>query len=576
MITQSWFSRVGLFSSQFFFYSFYCFCLSDAGSMTSDLVKGSRTIISLFAILDRKSKIDPDDQEGIRVDTDIEVALIGNSGSGYSTIIGLIERFYDPLKGSILIDEVDIKAYHLRSLRSRIALSCRLLKNPTQIIEAPSTMEEEEEPLPEECYFINGLIGGLASEATVKNSYMVAALHSIRKSPGEEENDQKKLIGMACAFNATIWDVLVDPDYQILYEAPSKDSEANAALLDYVISVSSSTKDRMSRRSFSKKQKIPISAKVYTMAELQSATNGLSEENFLGEGSLGSVYKADLPNRQASEMAISNTDYVAPEHIQNGFDSVKGDISAFGVLLLELLTGTRPFDGRRPPDSRLFADLLPFTLCSFDGPSISSICHRREKEVMEAMCDSWRSRVSNHISRHNYRSTLSDFEVVVLGGKGWAGYHSGPEARSQNQPLYQCKELKIGSYLRVAAASANPPHFIHLCYKPPSGPAKTKLALVGRGLTFDNGGYNIKTGPGYSIELMNFDMGGLAAVLGAAKALGQIKPPGAEVHFIVAACENMISGTGMRLGDIVTASNGKTIEVARCTKIINPNTKDAK
>ncbi|KAF7148900.1 hypothetical protein RHSIM_Rhsim03G0257100 [Rhododendron simsii] len=129
----------------------------------------------------------------------------------------------------------------------------------------------------------------------------------------------------------------------------------------------------------------------------------------------------------------------------------------------------------------------------------------------------------------------------------------------------QCKELKMGSYLGVAAASANPPHFIHLCYKPPSGPAKTKLALVGKGLTFDSGGYNIKTGPDCTIELMKRDMGGSAAVLGAAKALGQIKPPGVEasnfVHFIVAACENMISGTGMRPGDIITASNGKTIEV---------------
>lgn len=125
----------------------------------------------------------------------------------------------------------------------------------------------------------------------------------------------------------------------------------------------------------------------------------------------------------------------------------------------------------------------------------------------------------------------------------------------------QCKELKMGSYLGVAAASANPPHFIHLCYKPLGGSVKTKLALVGKGLTFDSGGYNIKTGPGCSIELMKFDMGGSAAVLGAAKALGQIKPAGVEVHFIVAACENMISGTGMRPGDILTASNGKTIEV---------------
>ncbi|XP_008803712.2 leucine aminopeptidase 2, chloroplastic-like [Phoenix dactylifera] len=125
----------------------------------------------------------------------------------------------------------------------------------------------------------------------------------------------------------------------------------------------------------------------------------------------------------------------------------------------------------------------------------------------------------------------------------------------------QCKELKMGSYLGVAAASSNPPHFIHLCYKPPGGDVKRKLAIVGKGLTFDSGGYNIKTGPGCSIELMKFDMGGSAAAFGAAKAIAQIKPPGVEVHFIVAACENMISGTGMRPGDIVTASNGKTIEV---------------
>lgn len=49
----------------------------------------------------------------------------------------------------------------------------------------------------------------------------------------------------------------------------------------------------------------------------------------------------------------------------------------------------------------------------------------------------------------------------------------------------QCKDLKMGSYLGVAAASANPPHFIHLSYKPPTGPVKAKLALVGKGLTFD-------------------------------------------------------------------------------------------
>lgn len=56
-------------------------------------------------------------------------------------------------------------------------------------------------------------------------------------------------------------------------------------------------------------------------------------------------------------------------------------------------------------------------------------------------------------------------------------------------------------------------------------------------------------------------MGGAAAVLGAARALAEIRPP-VEVHLVIAACENLISGTAMRPGDIVTASNGRTIEVA--------------
>lgn len=49
----------------------------------------------------------------------------------------------------------------------------------------------------------------------------------------------------------------------------------------------------------------------------------------------------------------------------------------------------------------------------------------------------------------------------------------------------ECEELKMGAYLGVAAASTNPPKFIHLCYKPPSGTVTAKLAIVGKGLTFD-------------------------------------------------------------------------------------------
>lgn len=121
-----------------------------------------------------------------------------------------------------------------------------------------------------------------------------------------------------------------------------------------------------------------------------------------------------------------------------------------------------------------------------------------------------------------------------------------------------CEKLGMGSYLGVAKASDLPPKFIHLTYKPSTTPRR-KLAIVGKGLTFDSGGLNIK-GAGSGIETMKTDMGGAAATLGAAKAIAQIKPD-VEVHFISAVTENMISGKAMRPGDILTASNGKTIEV---------------
>ena len=122
-----------------------------------------------------------------------------------------------------------------------------------------------------------------------------------------------------------------------------------------------------------------------------------------------------------------------------------------------------------------------------------------------------------------------------------------------------CQALGMGAYLGVAQGSDLPPKFIHLTYRP-EGAVQRRVALVGKGLTFDSGGYNLKTA-GSQIEMMKYDMGGSAAVLGAARAIAELKTPGVEVHVIVAACENMISGGAVHPGDILTASNGKTIEI---------------
>ncbi len=122
----------------------------------------------------------------------------------------------------------------------------------------------------------------------------------------------------------------------------------------------------------------------------------------------------------------------------------------------------------------------------------------------------------------------------------------------------ECENLGMGAYLAVAKGSDLEPSFIHLTYTPKN--TKSKVVLIGKGLTFDSGGYNLKVGAS-QIEKMKYDMGGSASVLGAARAIAELKPNNIEVHFIVASCENMINGSALHPGDIVKASNGKTIEV---------------
>lgn len=125
----------------------------------------------------------------------------------------------------------------------------------------------------------------------------------------------------------------------------------------------------------------------------------------------------------------------------------------------------------------------------------------------------------------------------------------------------ECEALNMGGYLAVQQGSKFPPQFVHLTYRPDGATGDLpKVALVGKGLTFDSGGYNLKAGAGSMIEMMKFDMGGCASVLGACKAIAQLRPKNVEVHFITAVCENMISAEAVRPGDILVASNGKTIE----------------
>ena len=120
----------------------------------------------------------------------------------------------------------------------------------------------------------------------------------------------------------------------------------------------------------------------------------------------------------------------------------------------------------------------------------------------------------------------------------------------------EIERMGMGAFLAVSKGSVQPPKFIHMKYTGKN--VKKKIAIIGKGLCFDSGGMDLK--PPSSMLTMRDDMSGAACVLGVMSVLKDFNPD-VEVHGIIAACENMASGSAYKPGDILTAKNGKTIEV---------------
>ena len=120
----------------------------------------------------------------------------------------------------------------------------------------------------------------------------------------------------------------------------------------------------------------------------------------------------------------------------------------------------------------------------------------------------------------------------------------------------EIEELGMGAFLAVGKGSSQEPKLIHLKYSTEN--PKKRIAIIGKGITFDAGGLDLK--PPASMLTMRDDMSGAACVLAVMNAISELKPE-IEVNAIIAACENMPGCSAYKPGDILTAKNGKTIEV---------------
>jgi leucyl aminopeptidase len=132
-----------------------------------------------------------------------------------------------------------------------------------------------------------------------------------------------------------------------------------------------------------------------------------------------------------------------------------------------------------------------------------------------------------------------------------------PSIKSKVLDYAEIKALKMGAFVAVTQGSAEPPRLIVCEYR---GGAKqaAPICLIGKGITFDTGGISLKDPP--AMDEMKFDMSGGAAVLGTLRAAAELKLK-LNLVVIVAACENMPSGTAVKPSDIVTSMSGQTVEI---------------
>ena len=121
----------------------------------------------------------------------------------------------------------------------------------------------------------------------------------------------------------------------------------------------------------------------------------------------------------------------------------------------------------------------------------------------------------------------------------------------------KCEELGMGMFLAVGRGSDHEPRFIHMTYTPPKKPKK-RICFIGKGVTFDSGGYSLK--PSQSMEDMKVDMSGAAAVIASMDAIAALGGPN-EIHAVAACCENLVSGRAYKLGDVLHSMDGTTVEI---------------
>lgn len=199
--------------------------------------------------------------------------------------------------------------------------------------------------------------------------------------------------------------------------------------------------------------------------------------------------------------------------------------------------------------TRREAEPLPGAVIVTDAPAAAEAEYRRAgRALVEAMA--WTRDVSNQPANVIYP------ESFVASARQQFSNLPGVSIEVLDEAAME--RLGMGAITSVGRGSDRPPRMLIVRYRGAGAPAGGPVVLAGKGITFDSGGISIK--PSSNMGNMRMDMSGAASVTGAVLALARARAP-VHVVAIAALAENMPDGSAIRPGDVLTAMNGKTIEV---------------
>ena len=260
---------------------------------------------------------------------------------------------------------------------------------------------------------------------------------------------------------------------------------------------------------------------------------------------LGSREKFDAGSSFSAGVALGKKLSGRPRtHVAVALPEAVDPASIASALLEGLIVATQGPDVRKAERSRHPFETLSLVAPSGRPESIRSAVDRA-KIVGEAV----------NLARELVNTPPAEKTPTALAAKARsAGEAAGLTVQVWDRP--RIERERFGGLLGVSAGSEEPPAFVVLEYRGAGNEPTT--ALVGKGVTFDSGGLSLK--PSASMEDMKSDMTGAAVVLASMTAIARL---GLKVNVVgyLAIAENMVNGKAMRLGDVLTIRNGKTVEV---------------